>query len=114
MTPEIEVKFLQVDFDVIREKLKEAGGICQQPMRMMKRVVLDFPDRAMQVNDGAWVRVRDEGDKITLTYKQTVEHEFGGANEIEVVVDSYQDTIAIFQKLGLIIHTDQQTMRETW
>jgi len=114
MTQEIEAKFLQVDFDLIREKLKAIGGVCRQHMRMMKRVVLDFPDRDLQANHGAWVRVRDEGNKITLTYKQTVEHQFGGANEIEVTVSSYEDTIAIFQKLGLVIHTDQETKRETW
>jgi adenylate cyclase class 2 len=114
MKPEIEVKFLGVDFDEIRQSLKSVGGVCKRPMRMMKRVVMDYPDRHLQLKSSSWVRIRDEGDKITLTLKQTIEHEFGGANEIEVTVNSYQDTIAIFQKLGLVVQNDQETMRETW
>lgn len=75
---------------------------------------MDFPDRRLQTNASAWIRVRDEGDKVTLTYKQTTEHEFGGSNEIEVTVSNYEDTIDIFKKLGLGIQADQETMRETW
>lgn len=114
MQTEIEVKFLDIDFDVIRERLKNLGAVCEQPMRMMCRVVLDYPDRRMQTKKDGWVRVRDEGDKVTLTFKQTTEHEFGGAKELEVVVSSYDDTIAIFKKIGLVVHTDQETKRETW
>ncbi len=114
MQPEIEAKFLNVDFEKLRKLLKENKAICTQPMRMMKRVAMDFPDRLLQTNANAWVRVRDEGDKVTLTYKQTTEHEFGGSNEIEVTVSNYDDTIDLIKKLGLVIQADQETMRETW
>ncbi len=114
MQTEIEVKFLRVDVEDVRKRLAAQGARLVQSMRLMRRVVLDFPDRRMQVQGDSWVRVRDEGDKVTLTYKQTTEHEFGGAKEIEVVVSDYEKTIAIFQQLGLVIHTDQETRRETW
>lgn len=114
MKPEIEVKFLSVDFEKVRTTLRTLGAVCEQPMRMMKRVVMDFPDRRLQDTQDSWIRIRDEGDKVTLTYKQTTEHEFGGAQEIEIRVSSYKDTIAIFQKLGMIIQTDQESKRETW
>lgn len=114
MKPEIEVKFLNVDFDEIRKVLLSLGATCDQPMRMMKRVVMDFPNRKMQETKDSWLRIRDEGNKVTLTYKQTTEHEFGGASEIEVDVSNYEDTIDIFKKIGLVMQTDQETMRETW
>lgn len=114
MQTEIEVKFLNVNHEEIRGKLTSLDGKCIQPMRMMRRVVIDFPDRRMQAKQDGWIRIRDEGDKVTLTYKQTTEHEFGGAKEIEVVVSDYQKTIGIFQAAGMIIHTDQETKRETW
>lgn len=114
MQTEIEAKFLNVDFSKVRKSLIENGAKCIKPMRMMKRVAMDFPDRRLQVNSSAWIRVRDEGDKVTLTHKQTTEHEFGGSNEIEVIVSNYEDTIDIFKKLGLVIQADQETMRETW
>lgn len=114
MQQEIEVKFLDVDFDDVRTRLKQIGGTCEQPMRLMRRVVIDYPDRRLQETGDSWVRVRDEGDKVTLTFKKTTEHEFGGAHEIEVNVSDYQKTIDIFLAMGLIVHTDQETRRETW
>lgn len=114
MQQEIEVKFLNVDFDDIRARLKKLGAVCEQPMRLMHRVVIDYPDRTLQATKDSWLRVRDEGDKITLTFKKTTEHEFGGAQEIEVEVSDYQKTIDIFLAMGLIVHTDQETKRETW
>lgn len=114
MQQEIEVKFLNVDFDDVRAKLKKLGAVCEQPMRLMRRVVIDYPDRKLQATKDSWVRVRDEGDKVTLTFKKTTEHQFGGAHEIEVTVSDYQKTIDIFLAMGLIVHTDQETKRETW
>ena len=112
METEIEVKFLNVEFNVIRQKLNKLGAKLEQPMRTMRRVVLDYPDRRMQTSGNAWVRVRDEGDKVTLTYKTSIENEFGGAQEIETTVGSYEKTIEIFKSLGFVVHADQETRRE--
>lgn len=114
MQQEIECKFLNVDFEDVRAKLKDIGANCVQPMRMMRRVVIDHPDRRMQKKQDGWIRIRDEGDKVTLTYKQTIEYEFGGAKELEVIISDYQKTIDIFLAIGLVVHTQQETKRETW
>lgn len=114
MQTEIEVKFLNVDFDQLRKKITNIGAKCTVPMRTMRRVVIDYPDRRMQTKQDGWIRIRDEGDKITITYKQTTEGEFGGAKEIEVIVSDYQKAIDIFLAMGLVVHTDQETRRETW
>lgn len=114
MQQEIEVKFLSVNHDDIRAKLKSQGAKLIHPMRLMRRVVMDYEDRHMQINNDGWVRIRDEGDKITLTFKRSTEHEFGGASEIEVVVSDYQKTIDIFKAVGLTVHSEQETKRETW
>lgn len=114
MQQEIEVKFLNVIHDDIRAKLKAAGAKLEQPRRLMRRVVIDYTDRKMQSTGNAWVRIRDEGDKITLTYKTSEEHKFGGATEIEVTVSDYEKTIEIFKMLGLVVQADQETYRETW
>lgn len=114
MEAEIEAKFLNVDFGDVRNRLTKEGAVLKRPMRMMRRVVLDYPDRRMQATGNAWVRVRDEGDKVTLTYKTSIENQFGGATEIETTVGSYEKTIAIFTSLGFIVHSQQETKRETW
>lgn len=113
MQQEIEAKFLNVDLDEVRSKLQDAGAVCEQPMRLMRRVVVDYPDMRMQKGD-SWVRIRDEGHKVTLTYKKSTEKEFGGAHEIEVEVSDYQKTIDIFLSIGLVTRTSQETKRETW
>src|SRR5258708_4923526 len=114
MQTEIEVKFLNVDFDDIRTNLKAIGGKCVQPMRLMRRVVIDHSDRRMQAKADSWIRIRDEGDKVTLTFKRSKENEFGGAHEIEVTVSSFEKTRDIFIAMGLMVHSYQETKRETW
>lgn len=114
MQREIEAKFLNIDIEDIRRRLFEAGGTCTVPMRLMRRVVIDHPDHRMGKTTNGWIRVRDEGDRVTLTYKMTDEHVFGGSSETEVEVSDYQKTIDIFLAMGLAVRSDQETKRETW
>ena len=114
MTPEVEPKFLNVDSQVIRVKLRQLGAECAQPMRLMRRAVIDYPDRHLQTEQNGWIRVRDEGDKITLTYKTSVEGSFGGATEIELEVSDYQKTIELFEATGMVVYSRQESRRETW
>ena len=114
METEIEAKFLAVNRDAMRSKLMELGATCTQPMRVMHRAVIDYPDRHLQTDKNGWIRVRDEGDKITLTYKTSVEGSFGGATEIELEVSDYQKTIDLFEATGMVVHSRQESKRETW
>lgn len=114
MQTEIEVKFLNVNHDAIREKLKTLGATLEQPMRLMRRSIIDYPDRRLQETKDGWIRIRDEGDKVTLTYKESQEHQFGGAKEIETTVESFEKTRDIFLAAELTEHSYQETKRETW
>lgn len=114
MQQEIEATFTNIDMSVMRDKLKRAGATLTVPERVMKRVVVDYPDKRMQQQSDSWVRIRDEGDKVTLTYKRTKEHDLSSIKEIEVEVSDYQKTIDIFLALGMVVHTNQETKRETW
>ncbi len=115
MNTEIEAKFLHIHHDTIRKQLKEAGAICVTPMRLMRRAIIDYPDRRLQEGTiNSFVRVRDEGDKITLTYKQFNTLSLTGAQEVEAIVDSFDDTIKIFTAIGLVVCSLQESKRETW
>lgn len=114
MKPEIEAKFLNIDIDTARSTLRQAGAVCVQPMRLMRRAVIDYPDHHMGTATTGWVRIRDEGDKVTLTYKNTTEHKLNGTYEIEVVVSDYQKTIDLFLAMGMVVRSRQETRRETW
>lgn len=114
MKTEVEVKFLNVDFEKVRDQLKKLGAVCEQPMRLMKRAIIDYPDRRLQTEKDAYVRVRDEAGKITLTYKQFKELNVDGAREIETLVESFDDTVKIFEAVGLKVKSLQESKRETW
>lgn len=112
MKTEIEATFLNVDVDQLRSKLRTAGGKCEQPMRLMRRVVSEPPALFAK---HAFVRVRDEGDKVTMTYKQG--HNSGvitDPKEIEITVSNFEDAVAILEEAGLKGSSYQETKRETW
>lgn len=115
MNTEIEVKFLHINHDDIRNKLKETGFLCVTPMRLMRRAIIDYSDRRLQTGKpNSYVRIRDEGDRITLTYKQFDSLSIDGAKEVEVITSSFEDTIKIFTQIGLDVVSLQESKRETW
>lgn len=113
MKPEIEAKFLDVDHDALRAKLKEIGAACEKPMRLMKRKNYDFPDGRLGKVRG-WVRLRDEDGKITLSHKQLNDRTLHGTQEVSVSVDSFGNADAFLQSIGLQSISYQETKRESW
>jgi len=114
MTPEIEVKFLSVNHDELRQKLQTLGAVCRQPERLMKRKNYDFADGRLDRERNGWVRVRDEGDKITLSYKQLNSRQLDGTHEVCLQIDSFEAADAFLKELGLEAKTYQETRRESW
>lgn len=111
MKPEIEAKFLRVDVDVIRKRLTDLQAECKHPMRLMRRVTYHTPE---MLTKRAYMRVRDEGNRTTFTYKQFDSKSVDGAKEVEVIVSSFDDTIAILKQAGHDATAYQETKRETW
>jgi adenylate cyclase class 2 len=108
---EIEVKFPNVDFEKVRTQLKQLGASLEQPMRHMQRVIIETPELRAK---NSFVRVRDEGDKTTLTYKQFDENSLTGAKEIEVVVSEFDACVALLEQAYLPHKSFQESRRETW
>lgn len=113
MQTEIEAKFLDQDFTLIRQYLEANNARLIEPMRKMRRVILDFEDHRLQSNN-SYVRVRDEGEKITVTYKQFDSLSVDGAKEISLTVDDFEAACNIFEAIGLKISAYQESKRETW
>lgn len=84
MNTEIETKFLHINHDDIRVKLKALGAECEQPMRLMRRMTFD---NSSMKSKNAFLRVRDEGHRMVMTYKQFDSLTVDGAKEIEIIVD---------------------------
>lgn len=111
MKTEIEVKFVDVNIEDIRARLENAGAICEQPMRAMRRALIETDEMRLH---HAFYRIRDEGDKVTLTFKQFTENSLTGAKEHEIIVSDFDTTVAILAEAGLRYHTFQESKRETW
>lgn len=115
MQTEIEVKFLNINHDAMRKKLLAAGGACEQPMRLMRRTILDYPDLRLEKKEDGYLRIRDEGNRVTVTYKQfNAALDIDGAREIETTVGDYITTIELFKAIGLQVKSEQESKRETW
>jgi adenylate cyclase, class 2 len=114
MQTEIEAKFLDIDHNALRAKLKELGAVCEQPMRTMYRKGYDFPDRRLRTKNNGWVRVRNEGDKVTMSYKQLDDRSLHGTKEICLTVDSFDQADAFLQAVGMVSDVHMETKRESW
>lgn len=115
MQTEIEAKFLNVDIDDIRRRLTQAGAHLEQPMRQMKRALIEEPHHAKQ---SMFIRIRDEGDKVTLCLKkktkELMEATIDSTFEIETTVGDFDTTVQIFDVAGWKYTTFQESKRETW
>lgn len=115
MQNEIEAKFIKQNHDEIRKKLDKLGAKCILPERLMRRVNLDYPSRRLAKEQWGWVRVRDEGDKVTISYKQSDNSSLLGTQEISLVVDSFDNAKLFLNTIGLTLQKSyQETKRETW
>jgi len=93
---EIEIKFLEIDRDAIERHLLTLGAQKVGDFHY-RRIVFDYQDFRLD-KQGAWVRLRDEGDKVTFTFKQRLNKDVhsrdgdDGMYERETVVSDFEAT----------------------
>jgi adenylate cyclase class 2 len=112
MNIEYEATFPEIDKEEMREKLKSAGATLVKPEFLQKRVVFNMPS-GHEVN-GGWVRVRDEGDKITMSLKVVDGEKIENQKEICLTVDSFEQAELLLTTLGCRKKAYQETKRELW
>lgn len=112
MKIEYEATFPNVDKNKIREKLKKAGAKLIRPEFLQKRVTFNFPSG--HKIDGGWLRVRDEGDKITMTIKIVGEDTIENQKEITLLVDNFDEAVKFLETVGCEKKSFQETKRELW
>ncbi|MDB5177728.1 MAG: hypothetical protein JWO61_111 [Candidatus Saccharibacteria bacterium] len=114
MKTEIEVKFVNIDIDAMRQKLTDVGAELEQPMRLMRRVLIEQPEHEAE---HSFIRIRDQGDKTTLCFKRRASkdiHTIDDTKEIEVNVSDFDTTVELFKEAGWPPKTYQENRRETW
>ena len=118
MNIEYEATFENVDKDEIRARLRAAGATLVRPEYTQKRVVFSLP-KGHEI-PGAWLRVRDEGGKTTMSLK-VVDPAVGGAGgnienqkEICLAVDDFDAAVEFLSLVGADRKAYQETRREMW
>ncbi len=112
---EFEAKFYPVNKDEYREKLKSIGAVLKNPERKMIRIIADNHENNV-LPKNSYIRIRDEGDLIRLSFKTTADTDgkLTDQKEIDVDVSDFEKTKAILEATGLKFHQRQETLREEW
>ena len=111
MNNEYEAKFFPINKINMRRTLEELGAKLEVPERRMKRVIFQLGNGL----EPKWLRIRDEGDKITCTIKEIINpHTIDGVSEIEIIVNDFVKAIELFSCIGLHLLSYQENDRETW
>ena len=113
MQTEIEAKFLNIDVEGLRAQLKQNRAKLIHEERFMKRKTFDVVgDKLRKI--GGWIRVRDEGNRVTLSYKQLSDRTLHGTKEVSVDVSDFDSACEFLIATGFVCKSYQETKRERW
>ena len=112
MPTEYEAKFLNIDVDSIKKTLRENGA--KQVHGPVKFYRLIFKRCNETGNDKpGFVRIRDEGKKITMTTKIFNDKKFPEEREI-TINESFEKGCEFLRAIGIEEKSYQETIREKW
>lgn len=109
MSKEYEAKFLDIDKMEARKKLKEIGATLVHPKKKYLRIVFHRCTDDIR----GFARIRNEGDKITMTVKLYKDPKFPEEYEVEIK-DGFEQGANFLRSLGLKQKAFQETFREKW
>lgn len=111
---EFEVKILDINVPELEDKLRAIGAKKIGDFHY-RTVTFDYPGFPLD-KDAAWVRLRDEGDKVTLAYKRRLgvtsnKGDDKGMEEVEFEVGDFEIAKTFLLKIGLIVKFAQEKKR---
>jgi adenylate cyclase class 2 len=111
MQTEYEATFLNVDKNEIRQKLKNIGAELTKPEYLQKRYAFDLPWGS---DNHSWARVRDEQDKVTMSYKRVSGNKIEDQKEINLTIDNFENGVEFLEQIGCKKKSYQENKRELW
>ena len=108
MKTEFEVKVLDIDVEKIKGKL-EAVGAESKGVKNYRRNVYDVNDDKRN-----WVRLRCDGNRVTITYKEIESFEIDGTKEASVEVNDFDAAHELLMKTGLLHKAYQENRRTSF
>jgi len=112
MEIEFEATFFDINKEEVRKKLKTIGARLVKPEFMQRRYTFNLPKGFYSPT--SWVRVRDEQDKITMTYKEVKGKNIKDQKEITLEINDLETGKEFLEKIGCKRKSYQETKRELW
>ncbi|GGP96251.1 hypothetical protein GCM10010215_22550 [Streptomyces virginiae] len=111
MKHEYKAKFLAVDVTDLQDRLTRLDAVRAFPPTLLTRKIFEND----YLEGGAWLRLRNEGTRSTLTLKQVTDSTtIRGTTEIDTEIDDVQAMADILRRLGLREVRYQENYREQW
>ncbi len=112
MKIEHEATFSDIDKNFIRKRLREVGAELIREEFTQKRFAFKLP-KGNEIR-GGWVRVRDEGNKITMSIKIVDGGSISSQKEVCLEVNDFDSAVCFVESLGCEKKAYQETKRELW
>jgi adenylate cyclase class 2 len=112
METEYEATFANINKAEIRERLKKSGASLVKPEFLQKRIPFHLPKDKR--SEDVWLRVRDEGDKVTLSLKSLTGEKIENQKELCLQVDNFDSAVELLKSIGCEPKSYQETKRELW
>ncbi len=110
MPIEHEIKILDISIDTIREKLKDIWATFIDT-KNFRRYVYDMNPPIYEKR----IRLRTDGKKTTLTVKHIIDPQaIDGTKEREIIVDNFDTTNDLLNKMWYIAKSYQENNRESY
>lgn len=106
MKTEFEVKILDVNYPEVLARLERLGAK-KLAERNMRRFVYDVNPKIRNF----WIRLRDNGEKTTLTLKKILSEDIDGTKEIEFGVGDFESANHFLNELGFFPKAYQENKR---
>lgn len=110
MKKEREVRILEINESDFTAKIISMGASSVGEF-LQRRYIYDVKP----VNPNKWVRLRTNGQKVTLTIKEIKDRNaLDGTEELEIIVDDFDKTHEILNQLGYIARNYQENLRKIY
>lgn len=112
---ETEVKFSVLSAEAIRSMAEDAGAVCEQEPVLERNLRFDDAQKTLCKNNQV-LRLRDNGGTAILTFKSDrfSSERLADREEIETVVEDFDRTLLILERLGYGIFFIYEKIRSIW
>lgn len=109
---EIETRFLDIDKDALITKLHEQGAE-DHGEDFLREIVFYDKENTWQ-DQQKFVRIRENRNGVTLTYKHQEEMSIDGTTEIEFAISDREKGKQFLEAVGLVAFREQEKKRHTF